>query len=108
MMILFLTIASALYALDEETYARLSAETVIAAHQYKGNVPGMNQWISRTQQQYPVFMSGEWQTFERNLAANSANKSSVYTRILNIVRSKGYNARISSLGSGMTSIEIMS
>ncbi len=105
--VIFMSLASIVLALDEETYVRLTAETVIAAHKFKGNVAGMNQWLSQTQQQNPVFMSGEWQAYEQSIAADSQNKGRIYERILNAVRSKGYNARISSFGGGYTNIDIM-
>lgn len=100
----FLTSPS--FALDEDTYVRLTAETVIAAHNFKGDVAGMNQWLSQTQEQNAVFMSGEWQSYEQNIVSDSANKGRIYNRILEVVRSKGYKARISNLSGGYTNIEI--
>jgi len=104
--ILLLSFTPPLFAIDEETYVRLTAETVIAAHKYKGDIDGMKQWLSQTERQYPVFMSGEWQSYEESITADSANKGRIYNRILDYVRSKGYNAHISSLGGGYTNIEI--
>jgi hypothetical protein len=106
LVLLLSCIASSLFALDEETYVRLTAEAVISMHKFKGNAAGMSQWINQMQQQNPVFMSGEWQAYEQNIASDGASKGRIYERILNAVRSRGYNARLSSLGGGYTNIEI--
>ena len=105
--VLFVCFASTLLALDEDSYVRLTAQTVIAAHKFRGNAEGMGQWLTKMRQQYPEFMGEGWQSFEREIARDGSNKGRVYNRILEEVKSKGYNARISNLGEGSTAIEIL-
>lgn len=94
------------YAVDEDTYVRLTADTVIAMHNYRGNIAEMSQWINTTRSQNPDFMGSEWQAFEASVAADAGNKQRVYNRILQNVQSKGHKARLSSFGSGSTAVEI--
>jgi len=104
--ILFLSLTSIVFAVDEDTYVQFVADSVITAHRLKGNPNAMELWADEMLKKYPNFMSQEWQAFEEKIVKDSALKSRVYNKILENIISKGYNAHILDLGGGATTIEI--
>ncbi len=104
--ILFLSLTSTLFAIDEDTYVRFAADSTIAAHKLKGNFNAMGLWTDEMKRKYPDFINQDWQSFEEKMAKDSALKNRVYNKILENIRAKGYNARILDLDGGNTTIEI--
>lgn len=104
--ILFLSLTSTVFAIDEDAYVQFVADSIITAHILKGNPNAMELWTDEMQKKYPNFMSQEWQAFEQKIVKDSVLKSRVYNKILENIISKGYNAHILDLGGGATTIEI--
>lgn len=104
---ILISLVSFAYALDENTYVSLTADTIIAMHNYKSNIAGFNQWLNNMKARYPEFMGSQWRSFEASITNNVSEKNRVYGKILTAVKSKGYKAHISSFGSGSTAIEII-
>ena len=104
--LLFLSLTSIVFAIDEGTYVHFVADSIITAHRLKGSPKAMELWADEMQKRYPDFMSQDWQAFEEKITKDSILKNKVYNKILENIISKGYNAHILDLGGGATTIEI--
>ncbi len=104
--ILFLSLTSTLLAVDENTYIRFTADSIIVAHNFKGNPNAAELWTNEMQKRYPDFMNQDWESFERRLKKDEGLKRRVTSAILQNIRSRGYTANIVDLGGGATTVEI--
>lgn len=104
---IFLSIASTALAVDEATYVQFTADSIIAANDFKGNPNAADLWMQEMQARYPNFMDEDWEAFERRIQQDSALKDRVTNAVLQHITSQGYNASIVNLGGGATTVEIM-
>ena len=102
----FLFLSSTLFAINENTYVQFAADSIIIAHGLEGNPRAAELWMNEMRKKYPGFMGKDLQLFEAKIMKDSTLKSRIYSRILENIRSKGYNARIVDLGGGVTTIKI--
>lgn len=107
LVVLFLSLAESVFGIDEDAYVRFATDSVIALHKFKGNPRAMELWAEEIGKSHPDYMDKDFQAFEEDLKKNNALKDRIYNRILGEVRSRGYNARITDLGGGKTTIEIV-
>ncbi len=104
--ILFLSLTSTLFAIDEDTYVQFAAHSTIIAYKVKGNFNARDLWADEMKMKYPDFMNQDWQSFEEKMAKDNALKNRVCNKILENIKAKGYDAHILNLGGGNTTIEI--
>ena len=94
------------YAIDEDIYVRLTADSIIFAHKHRGNYKALNLWMDAMKGRYPEIATKEWRAFEEKLARDSTLKNRIYARIVDHIKAQGYNAKIVDLGGGRTTVEI--
>ena len=105
-LIFVLLTARFVFAVDEKTYIKFAADSILAAHKYKGDSESMSRWIAEMQEKYPDFMSEDWESFEEKMIMDSRLKDRVYRKILRRVKRKGYKAHTVELSNGNTTITI--
>jgi len=98
---------SPLLAIDEDAYVRFAADSIIALHKLKGNPNAMELWVKEIERTHPGFMEQDLAAFESGLINDKGRKETIYNRILEIIKDKGYNARLIDLGGGLTTVEIL-
>jgi len=94
------------FAIDEKTYIKFTADSIMTAHKYKGDSKSMSRWIAEMQEKYPDFMSEDWESFEEEMIMDSKLKDRVYSKILKRIKRKGYKAHTVELSNGNTTITI--
>jgi hypothetical protein len=101
-----LSFAYSSFAMDEDTYVRFVADSIVIAHNFKGRADAARLWAEEIRKMYPAVPAQDIRSFEETLAGDSALKGKVYNRILENIRARGYKAHISNPGTGLTSVEI--
>ena len=103
---MILSLVCPLFAIDEDTYVQFVTDSIVIAHKYQGSPDAASLWSEEIRTMYPSITAQDVKPFEEALAGDGALKEKVYNRILEIVRSRGYKAHISNLGTGQTAVEI--
>lgn len=103
-----LSSAADLFAVDEDTYVRFAADSVIIAHRVKGDPNAAEIWASEIRSKYPDLPTQDIQAFEARLKNDTALRDRVHNKVLENVRARGYKASIVDLGGGEAAIQIES
>lgn len=92
---------------DEDTYVRYAADSIITMHKHKGNPKAMELWIEEMEANYPESMGPEWQAFGAEMSSDKIMRDRIYEKIIEALKVKGFNSRIVDIGGGNKNIEII-